>query len=95
MGEKTKVADHEDVVRLLSTEWIVDSVLSNAAFTLRPNETYISVNRPAIASYDEDVAVFIEKHPSFAYNAEETYYMLALLHVSDIRRIQAGSEDSN
>lgn len=63
MDEKKEVSNHENVARILSKEWIIDGTLSNVAFSLRSNETYISVNRPAIDSYDSDVAAFIEKHP--------------------------------
>lgn len=55
MDNDVTVPNSEDVARILSTEWIVDGKLSNVAFTLRPHETYISVNRPAISSYNNDV----------------------------------------
>lgn len=58
------VGSHEKVARILSREWVVEGVLTNAAFTLRPKETYVSVNRPAIATYDSDVASFVIEHPT-------------------------------
>ena len=87
------ILDQEDVARILSREWVIDGVLSNAAFTLRPNETYISVNRLAIASYNRDVATFIDAHPSFSWNLGMASYRRALLHVKDVRKIQAGSDE--
>lgn len=52
------VADTEDVARLLfSPLFISDGILSQKAFTLeaQTNETYISVLRPAVLSFKDDM----------------------------------------
>lgn len=52
------VADWEDVARMLfSPLFICDGILSQKTFTLEPatNESYISVLRPAIASFHSDM----------------------------------------
>ena len=46
------IGDNEKVVRILHRDWVVDGVVMINAFTLRQNETYLSVNRPAIESYE-------------------------------------------
>ena len=94
MAEIQKVADTEDVARILSREWVVEGVLINAAFTLRPQETYISVNRPAISTFDDDVATFVEAHPSFFLDEEQKLYRCAVLQVAGIRGIEVGNEET-
>lgn len=83
---QTIVADEEQVARLVSQEWVVDGVLQVAAFVQAPRETYLSVNRLSIDSYNDDVRQFIEAHPKY-HNAAEDSYMRALLDVADIRAI--------
>ena len=61
MSDSTTVDSSEKVARILSTEWFVDGQLMNIAFTLLEGETYISVNRPVISTYDSDVAGFVAK----------------------------------
>lgn len=58
------VGNEEDVVRILSNSWVRNGFVQHTAFSLREGETYISVNRPAIASYASDVASFVSKHPT-------------------------------
>ena len=73
------VADNEDVARLLfSPLFICDGVLSQKAFTLDKdiNETYISVLRPAISSFDADFDG-IKKEGNILYG-------YALLNVGEI-----------
>ena len=81
-----KVADEEQVARLVSQEWVVDGVLQVAAFVQAPRETYLSVNRLSIDSYSEDVRQFVKAHPKY-YNATDKSYMRALLDVAGIRTI--------
>ncbi len=74
------VADNENVARLLfSPLFICDGVLSQKAFTLDKdiNETYISVLRPAISSFDADFDG-IKKEGNILYG-------YALLNVGEIR----------
>ena len=74
------VADHEDVARILfSPLFICDGVLSQKAFTLEENqnESYISVLRPAIDSFETDMEG-IKKEGNVEYG-------YALLNVGDIR----------
>ena len=52
---KNNVADDEQVARIVSLEWVIDGELQLAAFALAPRETYLSVNRPIVETYDEDV----------------------------------------
>ena len=42
------VDNNETVVRILHKDWVVDGQLQITAFSLRQDESYISVNRPAI-----------------------------------------------
>ena len=86
MTDSTTVDTSEKVARILSTEWFVDGQLMNLAFTLLEGETYISVNRPVISTYDSDVAGFVAKHDKYLFG---TYnYKRAILSVSDIRDIK-------
>lgn len=86
MTENTIVESSERVARILSTEWLVDGQLMNIAFTLLEGETYISVNRPAIDTYDSDVAAFVAKHDKYSFDSD--FYKRAMLNVADIRAIK-------
>ena len=55
----SKVPSEEDVVRLVSSEWMVRGVLQPVAFTLNYGESYLSVNRPAVDTFKEDVSAFL------------------------------------
>ena len=57
-----------------------------AAFQLRHGETYLSVNRPAVSSYNADVSAFVAAHPSYACG--DNSYRRALLSVGSIRQIR-------
>ena len=46
------ILDSETVARILKRDWFDDGKLMHVAFALRNGETYISVNRLAIASYN-------------------------------------------
>ena len=85
MSTVSTVSNEEDVVRILHQDWIVDGNIQLGAYTLRPNETYISVNRPSVKSFASDVSNFVESHPMFQYT--ETTYHYALLSVKEVRDI--------
>ena len=81
-----QVPSEENVARILSKEWFVKDKLLSVAFALDAGETYLSVNRPAIDTYDSDVSAFVKKHSSYAFDNES--YKRALLNVGDIRCIR-------
>lgn len=86
MDEFTDIIhDSEKVARLINNEWVVNGKLQLSAFALRQGETYISVNRLSVASFNEDVATFVILHPDYSYS--KGIYNRALLLVSDIRQI--------
>ena len=87
MTQEQLIDDSEDIARIVSSEWIVDGQLQQTAFTLNPNETYLSVNRPLIVTYEDDVRSFVSTHDKFKFN-EGTSYKRALLSVSAVRTIQ-------
>ena len=82
------IADTENVARILHRNWVIDGILQHYAFVLRRNEAYISVNRPAVSSYDDDVASFVESHPDFYANDNKTDYMRAVVNVGEIRQTE-------
>ena len=90
MEDTLTVADDERVARILSEEWFIDGILQAHAFTLRENETYVSVYRLSVPSYSSDVAFFVERHPQYQF-ASHTYKR-ALLSVSAIRHISVDFE---
>jgi hypothetical protein len=79
------IPNTEKVARILAKDWIVNGEILHIAFTLREKETYISVNRPSVESYDSDVKNFVETHPDFYADDSKTKYSRALLNVGDIR----------
>lgn len=81
----SSVLDSEDIVRILHPEWIVDGKLQLTAFALQPGETYISVNRPSIDSYADDICQFLTKHTTYLYR--DNCYSHAVLSVKDVRSI--------
>lgn len=83
---RNMVADDEQVARIVSHEWVIDGELQLAAFALAPRETYLSVNRPIVESYDEDVLQFVSAHPSYLDEKNQSYKR-ALLEVKDVRAI--------
>ena len=80
------VASDEKIARLISKEWILDGNLLVTAFALAPKETYLSVNRLAVDSYESDVREFVSKHANFQGDNVSTYNR-ALLNVGDVRNI--------
>ncbi|MBQ4407185.1 MAG: hypothetical protein II852_09265 [Bacteroidales bacterium] len=79
------IQDSEKVARLIDNEWVVNGKLQLSAFALRHKETYISVNRLSVPSFNEDVRNFVSQRPSFLLTNNS--YQRALMHVNDIRHI--------
>lgn len=79
------VGNEEQIVRVLNKDWVVDGILQISAFALRDNETYLSVNRPSIDSYADDVREFISGHP--AYKMTDNSYQCAELNVGSVRDV--------
>ena len=82
------VSDDEKIVRILHRDWIVDGVLQLNAFTLKLNETYISVNRPVIETFTDDVLDFITKHSEYCISDSSTSINLATLITGEVRNLQ-------
>ena len=90
MNEKSvtaTISSEENAARLISSEWMQEGILQPVAFTLDENESYLSVNRPAVETYDADVASFVKAHPLYGVNG--LAYFRALLNVGDVRKIKA------
>ena len=83
---KATVSSEEKIARIIRNEWIMDGELLITAFALAPQETYLSVNRPAIDTYENDVREFISKHFDFQCDSG-TSYNRALMSVGDVRDI--------
>ena len=84
--KKNIVADDEQVARIVSHEWVIDGELQLTAFALAPRETYLSVNRPIVETYDEDVLQFVSTHPYYLDEKNQSYKR-ALLEVKGVRAI--------
>lgn len=93
MKKEQIVESSENVARILSSEWIVDGELQQSAFTLSPNETYLSVNRTSIDSYEDDVRNFVSTHEKFQFDDGKSYRR-AMLSVSAVRDIKVFDEDN-
>lgn len=93
--ESSNINDAENVVRLISSEWIEDGYLLNAAFALTPRENYLSVLRPIIESFNNDLLFLVTKHKEF--KSDDNHCQTALLEVGDIRniKIENGTEILN
>ena len=85
MNAVSTITNEEDVVRILHKDWVVNGNIQLGAFTLRPNEVYISVNRPIVESFVSDVSDFVENHPMYQHT--ETTYRCALMGVKEVRGI--------
>lgn len=81
-----EVSNTEKIVRILHKDWVVEGQLQINAFSLRLNETYISVNRPAIKSFPNDVLDFISNHREF--QVSDKIYRQAELFVGAVRNIK-------
>lgn len=94
MTQQQLVSDNEDIARIVSSEWIVDGELQQTAFTLNPKETYLSVNRPSINTYDDDVRSFVSAHEKFQFDNGKSYRR-AMLTVLDVRNIKVYDDEDN
>ena len=59
------IDSEENVARLLCSEWVDNGDISVDAFALAPNETYLSVNRPAVDTFRSDVEKIVSSHQGF------------------------------
>ena len=91
--QEQPILDSESIVRIIRQEWLVDGVLQQSAFTLRPKETYLSVNRPAIDTFNADVLSFVSSHASFLFDNGKKY-RCASLQVSGVRSIKVLDESN-
>lgn len=89
--QEQPILDSEAIVRIIRQEWLVDGVLQQSAFTLKPQETYLSVNRPAVDTYDADVQSFVSSHASFQFDNGKKY-RCASMQVSGVRSIKVLDE---
>lgn len=80
------ISDNENVARILRPEWVVSGILQHYAFVLRRNETYISVNRPAVSSFKDDVRNFVKAHAGFFADKDRDSYFCAMFNVGEIRQ---------
>ena len=83
---KNTVSSDEKIARIIRNEWISDGELLITAFALAPKETYLSVNRPTVETYKNDVREFVSKHPDYQCD-NRTSYNRALMNVGDVRNI--------
>ncbi len=83
----------ENVARILSNVWFDKGKLLNIAFRLRNGETYISVNRPSIDSYQADVENFVKNHEDYQFS--NGMYRRAMLNVGEIRGIKVTVGDTS
>ena len=84
----SEISNTESVARILRNAWVIDGNIQHTAFLLRRGETYISVNRPAIPSYDSDVKGFVTSHPDFYADQRHDKYIRAKLNVGEIRALR-------
>ena len=83
------IDNNETIARILHKEWVVDGQLQITAFSLRQDESYISVNRPAIDTFINDVSDFVSKHADYKISDEGSLaYRQASLDVSAVRNIK-------
>lgn len=78
---------NEQLIRLLHRDWIVEGILQATAFMLNYKETYLSVNRPSIDSFQSDVTVFLSKHPMYKVADNGNLYSCAELNVAEVCNI--------
>lgn len=87
------VSDIETIVRVIRQEWLVDGVLQQTAYTLNPSETYLSVNRPAIDTFESDIHTFVTSHDGFLFDDGNTC-RLASMPVSGVRGIKIMDDEN-
>jgi hypothetical protein len=89
---ETNVSDNEIIVRILNQDWFEEGELMHVAFALRHNETYLSVNRPAIETFGNDVAEFVKSHSQYLFSNKT--YRGAILNVGEVRNIKVKIADT-
>lgn len=89
------VSNTEIVSRILKRDWFDDGKLMHVAFALRKGESYISVNRLSVDSYEKDVLVFIRNHPAYAFDENLKEYCSANLNVKDVRAIHVTLDEES
>ena len=82
-----EVDNNEVIARILHRCWIVDGVLQTNAFALNEGETYISVNRMSVDSFDSDICVFVGSHPLYRISDTDEKYSRAEMNVADVRAL--------
>jgi hypothetical protein len=92
-SDTTIIPSSESVARLLLSDWVVEGELQHTAFMLKSDETYISVNRPAIDTFQHDIASFLFTHPNYCVADTDDTYQCAILNVGDVRSINVVHED--
>lgn len=89
----TLVPKREDVVRLIHQDWVVNGILLRNAFMTAKGETYLSVNRPAVKSYESDVLDFISNHPQYLAKDSANEYYRGRMNVGEISIIEVSLND--
>ena len=85
----------ETVARILCSEWVDGGTITLDAFALAPKETYLSVNRPAVPTFANDVRQFVTSHQSFIITkGNELAYSAAMMSVSRIREISVEIDET-
>lgn len=87
------ISNNESVVRILKKDWFDDGKLMHVAFALRKGESYISVNRPSVDTFENDVRNFVKAHQDYAFGEDSQEYCGANLNVGDIRDIHVVLDD--
>ncbi|MBQ4405414.1 MAG: hypothetical protein II852_00225 [Bacteroidales bacterium] len=64
-GDFEHIGRSESIVRLVNTKYVVEDVVSVEAFATSIGETYLSVNRPFVESFNDDVKSFVKTHNDF------------------------------
>lgn len=82
------ISPEEDVARIINNAWVDEGVLLHSAFAFAPNETYLSVNRLSIDSFEQDVKNFVLSHPAYQMSNPVLGYQRALINVGDINGIK-------
>jgi hypothetical protein len=92
---ESTISNSESVVRILKKDWFDDGKLMHVAFALRKGETYISVNRPSVDSFENDIRNFVNAHQDYAFGDDTQEYCGASLIVGDIRDIHIVLDDES
>lgn len=88
------IDSEENVARLLCSEWVDNGDISVDAFALAPNETYLSVNRPAVDTFRSDVEKFVSSHQGFVTAKDHGQaFCAAMMNVVDVKAISVEIDD--